>query len=1331
MVNIRNTNEIILNLIDFYRLVKPELDTKPGTVTRDIFISPLATQLSSLYSELANISANQSLRLVIGSDLDKLARNFGLARQVSRPASGLAIITFNSIDGNVAINKGDLVFSQNGIPFAINSSTIVNASNANFYRGVAAKYRADLDNLGITDQFAVELSVTASTPGISGNIAKYSLSRTNIIGSSNVLNVNAFNGGSDPENDAAFRDRVLSTFSGSSVGTNLGYFNTSASVSGVTDIYIVEPNDPLMTRDGTVVEKNSEGTLTIVKEGNGGKVDIVVLGSNIIEATDSFIYLDKSNSSDATNSLNDYTIGQILGDENKTVSKKRVDNLATGILPTQPVSDIVQITGSLSGSNFKEKTVDEFGRVSGNYELVKDTGYYAGSPWGFDKLKWISNTISDFQEDRIKNQTNGQDTLTYSDVTKISKIEQSVLVTNENSKVTSDRSIIQLLHYPITNVTRVFNTNTGERYIVTNQNLDGSGSINTTGRIKISGSTLPSATDILQVDYNWIVTYDNHLDFDGLKNTNNSRIVDDSIDWGYGSLVRNEKVLFSLDNTSSYFVGSTTLPASSVISCFSFNQYTGYVSKVTSGKYIDRLKVSLSNLDLEPTSVFSIKLRYSNQELYNTKNNDGLFQATSTLFNSNVYYNFEIILPTDTTAQENDFVTVKTNNLDVFTVDNISGSISGFNISIPTANINTSQSSLYLNVNYIANTNNSLNTTTSNLPSSKLANGFLNNFSGGQLTNLTNNLRSQNAIVKQNTDGDLYVELDVSSINFTVEIISIFNITNTNEYWNADNLGTLENTNQLYQAILSGYNSPAIGDNVIVLYYPKELSRFQPLNYSNELLLYRFNQIKFDGSNYYLPLNSFVDDTSIDYSIIRESDGYELFTGTDGYILDDGYEYSLFGASLDFSFIPSIFNYKLKINGLNKGVYDITSFDDSSNLLTITKDFTNINTNNIFAIRIKDNKELPVTIDLSNNKLILSGSYTINDYVVICFYSYDLLKNSSSKLLCTLSDNIVNPGSITFVGNVLYKATDVLFTGIYSDGRVNFAEAIRKYLGLNSNSAISSSIKLVNVVSLEKVTTNGDVILTKDYEYNLFNASINEDRYFNNLIKDSSLSSLDIKLNEPTVVGDKLLSTFYFIIENDSETINFTRNGNQYTNKKFIYLNKIVGAGFRSSQSTRIVLSLFNQPNGSSRYKAFYDYVAPKQNERITLRYNYNKIIGDVTFANESTRPINADVLVKEASKLSVDLEILILITLTNGLTESTVVQNVTNAVTNLVNVLELGRVLEDADIQNSAESIDGVDRCRLIYFNKTGQSGSVVKLVSQNNEYFELNKLTINTEFR
>ena len=103
MVTIRSVNEIIQSLVDYFKLAQPDLDTKPGTVARDLVIEGPASQISLLYEEMSGISDQQSLRLVSGSDLDKLAKNFGLSRKAATPSSGVAILTFSSVNAPINI----------------------------------------------------------------------------------------------------------------------------------------------------------------------------------------------------------------------------------------------------------------------------------------------------------------------------------------------------------------------------------------------------------------------------------------------------------------------------------------------------------------------------------------------------------------------------------------------------------------------------------------------------------------------------------------------------------------------------------------------------------------------------------------------------------------------------------------------------------------------------------------------------------------------------------------------------------------------------------------------------------------------------------------------------------------------------------------------------------------------------------------------------------------------------------------------------------------------------------------------------------------------------
>jgi uncharacterized phage protein gp47/JayE len=283
---IKSLNEIVLDLIEFYRASQPDLDTKEGTVARDLFIDGPSSQLALLNDEIAAISNLQSLRLVSGADLEKLGQNLGASKKVAVAASGVGLLTFSSIPANVPINAGDIITASNGSTFTVINGFSVDASKSNYYRSIATKYQNDLSFLNITDQYAVEVSVRATVPGTSSNISKYSLVRTSIPGVSNVTNIFAFKGGTNQEDDASYRNRVLAIFSGSNIGTALGYRNTALTNSSVLDALVISPGDVLMTRDGTIVKTAENGTKTITSEGTGGKVDVVILGSGINENID-------------------------------------------------------------------------------------------------------------------------------------------------------------------------------------------------------------------------------------------------------------------------------------------------------------------------------------------------------------------------------------------------------------------------------------------------------------------------------------------------------------------------------------------------------------------------------------------------------------------------------------------------------------------------------------------------------------------------------------------------------------------------------------------------------------------------------------------------------------------------------------------------------------------------------------------------------------------------------------------------------------------------------------------------------------------------------------
>lgn len=1380
MVTIRSVNEIILSLIDFFKLAQPDLDTKPGTVARDLFIEGPASQIALLYDEMSGIANRQSLRLVVGSDLDKLAKNFGVVRKQATTSSGAALLTFSSLNSTINVNRGDVITANNGFSFTVANGVSIVPTAINFYKSVAAKFRDQLDFAGISDTLAVQVTANASSPGSSGNIGTYSLSRTSVPGISNVTNVNPFTGGTDQETDASFRNRVLSSFSGSSVGTALGYLNVALSTTGVSDAAVIQPGDPLMTRDGTQVSVAADGTRTVVSEGSGGKVDVVVLGQNLVENTESFIFQDKSNKNDPTNTKNDVVLGQIAADANKTINRKRIDDIKAGVLPAQPVDTILQVTGSLSGSNFQPKSVDSLGRVSGNYELVFDTGAYGGSPWGFDTFHWISNKVSLFSEDEIRGQYNGQDATTFKGVLEIPQVQQSISITNENSTVTTDRSIIQLLHTPATNVTRVFNVKTGERYLITNQNLDSTGTFNTTGRIQISGNTLPSAGDQLQVDYNWIVNYDQYSDYDGLALTKNPRSVTDSIDWGYASVIKNERILFGQTVGNNFYTGNATHPINTVLTAKQFTEIDGYVQLLTSGTFINRLAVILQNLALPITSVDSVKFKNSAVEIYDTASGDQLFTVATQIVGIQILNSVTIILPTDTTAQNGDHVTAIMNSLDVFQSGTTSGSSAGNQVTIPSSLITSSPAIAGLSVapdqvvlltTYISNVADLFSSSISTFPASRVGNGYtLTNNNGFTNFSQSNVSRKENQVVQKNNSNQFYVEISVPASDFTLDgyqVSSVVRLTDGYELWTDNHPGTITTgTSGNYQLILSGFNTPVIGDRVLVVYYTTDIRRFQPFSYNNYIVKKRIDKLGLEpiSGKLSLSLNKFKNATNLTFKVLEPNTDYVWFTGTDGYIFDNGDGTALFSSlTVNFSSLADLTNKKLQIivptllsgntDCTLDGVYDITAYSLFPNELTITENYSKITADQISVIRVLDGQEVwnySGSIDVTNNRLLIPASpaASVGDIVYVSFFNFRNLRKASTRVIGTTSDQITNPGVLTVNGTTIAKADSFIFTATNTGLRLNLAEALRKALGLNSISAIPSNVRIAKIIKVEKVITESptdDSVLEVSTTYDTFNTTIrNNLLYADEMLGDSTLGNLDFVLpstkkntlntfpvNLPTT-GDKIRVTFYYVTDNDSESLAYTRNGTLYTNKKFAIINRFFQAsGFKASQATRFTGTSFTQPSLGARYKVFYDYTAPKQNERIVVRYNYNKLISDVTFAIENTRPINADVLVRGAKEVLLDLTINVVIDPTMISSSTTVLQNLRDKLVTALTTTTLGQIVDQPTIINVAQGVNGISRARILFFNKNGSIGTVLKITAQEDEFFSANTIIINTETR
>ncbi|KKM69776.1 hypothetical protein LCGC14_1447380, partial [marine sediment metagenome] len=307
-----------------------------------------------------------------------------------------------------------------------------------------------------------------------------------------------------------------------------------------------------------------------------------------------------------------------------------------------------------------------------------DTGDFGGSSFGFGKLRWTSDEIELDGEEITKGTFNGVDELDFSDVQEIREISQEFLVTNENSITsTSVRSKVTLRRTPVRSVSRIVNLTTGERYIVEDQNPDGTaGELNTTGNITISGSTLPVSTDVLQVDYIWIKSFDSVFDFDNLKDININRTTQDSVDWAHGNLVKDEPATVQEGDDEDLTI-TVTHPIYKVISV---NTFKTDVSIVSSG---------IISANQTVTNVVDIRRVSDNAELYNTDSQGGTLSGAR-----------GIILPTDSLAVNNDVSTIRFNSSNIYAPDGYEvGTFTDNVITLP-ATVTTAGTSVL--VNYIA-----------------------------------------------------------------------------------------------------------------------------------------------------------------------------------------------------------------------------------------------------------------------------------------------------------------------------------------------------------------------------------------------------------------------------------------------------------------------------------------------------------------------------------------------------------------------------------------------------------------------------------------------------
>lgn len=677
MATFRSFSEIVSTMIQRLGFSQPNLDTKPGTVTRDLFVDLPADQISRLYSSINLVSEKQSLATTTGRDLDRLAANFGSTRNTGSAASGIVIFCTNNLISDVSIPSGTLVTARNGSKYRTVGNFVMSATDKNRLAANASRMRKSLNIAGISSTYAIEIPAQATRTGTTGNVGSLQIIETDLPFAVSVINLTAMTGGANRETDNSFRTRILSVFSGANVGTSAGYRNAVLGVSGVTDALVVEPGNSLMLRDGTETIELDDGSSRIISSGTGGKVDIYILGRSIEAVSESFIFTDLSGAGNISDERNDHTLGQVGQDQTRTSEERRVLAFSTGSIPAQPVDSMISVVGSSSGI-LTESFTDSDGIVSGNFELQKDLNpETGGSPFGFDKIHFISNTKIVNGESITKGESFSVDALTFTDINDVTGVYRDINEIGENSEVSSaGKEYIKLLHTPVVRVSKVQNKTTGEIYSVVDQNLDSDG-LNTSGIVQITGRSLPTAADVLNTNYTWRQEYDSYVDYGGSKSFSQFRdpSATDSIDWTSSGGIFEEAAIITKTDDGLVFEIETDFEINKVVSVYNKVETTSTLSVVSTVGATSIVGIELDAAEDVIVNIISVKRTSDNLELYSTPAADGSFDARI------------IYLPSDAVGSIGDDVTVHYNKTELFDINKTDGSNYNDKITLPSESV--------------------------------------------------------------------------------------------------------------------------------------------------------------------------------------------------------------------------------------------------------------------------------------------------------------------------------------------------------------------------------------------------------------------------------------------------------------------------------------------------------------------------------------------------------------------------------------------------------------------------------------------------------------------
>lgn len=254
MATIKSFKDIVNSMLRFLFTKRPNVDTSPGTFTRDVIIDTVASELELFYNNLNRASNAQSPDLAAVTDVEQLGRNYQLRRKGPTKATGtITFYSFSAPSSTITIPRGTTVASKatsDGSSQQFVTTQVVQLGPLSFNSN--------------TGRYEVDAPIRAVVPGTDSNVAPGTIAALTdpIAGVDGCYNFNAITNGTDFEALATFRARLKSVLTGNNTGTLDGYYQAVIANTDVTDAKVA----------------SSDAGIESLRRNDVGAVDIYIRG---------------------------------------------------------------------------------------------------------------------------------------------------------------------------------------------------------------------------------------------------------------------------------------------------------------------------------------------------------------------------------------------------------------------------------------------------------------------------------------------------------------------------------------------------------------------------------------------------------------------------------------------------------------------------------------------------------------------------------------------------------------------------------------------------------------------------------------------------------------------------------------------------------------------------------------------------------------------------------------------------------------------------------------------------------------------------------------------